>query len=117
MVLVGAIAYRRVSSASIENRGAGSSPTLTLPFTIPCAVDSHDAAPVYAAFRRRDRELLEKLFADKKFVAVPEGLAVRISGFGRTSMVTIGARSGRRPGVCFVPTYVVAVIRQHAPRQ
>lgn len=114
LVLVGVTIYRQLSSPRTEYRSVGSPAILKLPFTIPCAVDSHDTAPVYAAFRTRDRELLGKLFADKRFVAVPKGLAVRISSFGAISMVSIEVRSGRRPGVCFVPTYVIAAIRQHA---
>jgi hypothetical protein len=110
--LVGIIVHRHFVSSQ-HNRGAMSSATLNLPFTIPCSINSQDALPVYGAFRKHDRELLSKLFADYKFVAVPKGRTVRITNFGATSMVTVEARPPARPSVCFVPADVVPVILQH----
>ena len=112
--LVGVMAYGHLRLFSEQSRGVRPSPTLRLPFTIPCAVDSDDAGPIYGAFQKRDRELLRKLFTDKKFVAVPKGMDVRIANFGAVSMIIVDTHPPRRPGVCFVPAYVIPVIREHA---
>lgn len=85
-----------------------------LPFTIPCAVKASDAGPVYAALHDRDRNALKVLFTDKKFVAVDKGIEVNISDFGAVSMIVIEPRSSHRPGICFVPAYIVPAIRRHA---
>lgn len=99
-----------------QNRAAESAESFTvrLPFTIPCAVTSSDAGPVYAALRKRDRNGLKELFANKKFVAVKRGLEVRIANFGAVSMIVVEARPPDQLGVCFVPASVVPAIRQHA---
>jgi len=107
--------HRVAVSRSELNRltSAGSSTTIKLPFTIPCAIDSGDAGPVYHALRARNREVLRAMSANKKFVAVQKGISVRIINFGALSMIIVDGRPPHRPGVCFVPAYVVQVIRQH----
>jgi hypothetical protein len=86
---------------------------LKLPFTIPCATDSSDAAPVYVALRARDRKALKQLFSERKMLAVEKGAPVRMVRFGGVAGVKIegGAHAG---AICFVPPDVVPVIRKHA---
>jgi hypothetical protein len=86
--------------------------TLTLPFTIPCAVVSNDAVPVYAALRKRDRRQLSQLFEDKRMVSVKKGVPVRMFPFGDTTMVTT-ANGSHPEASCFVPSNIVPVIRKH----
>ncbi len=88
---------------------------LKLPFTIPCAAASSDAAPVYIALRARDREALKQLFTERRMLAVEKGVPVRMVRFGGVAGVKIegGAHAG---ATCFVPPDVVPVIRKHAGR-
>jgi len=86
---------------------------LQLPFTIPCATKSEDAAPVYVALRTRNRQALRNLSADKRMMAVGKGTQVKISSFGAVAMVAI--EGGPSKGdVCFVRSDIVPVILQHS---
>ncbi len=88
---------------------------LNLPFTIPCATASSDAAPVYIALRARDRKALKQLFTERRMLAVEKGIPVRMSRFGDVAGVKVegGAHAG---ATCFVPPDVIPVIRKHAGR-
>lgn len=88
---------------------------LNLPFTIPCATASSDAAPVYMALRARDRQALQLLFSERRMLSVEKGIPVRMVRFGGVAGVKI--RGGAHAGaICFVPPDVVPVIRKHAGR-
>lgn len=88
---------------------------LSLPFTIPCATASNDAADVYIALRARDRQALKQLFSESRMFAIEKGVPVRMSRFGGVAGVKVegGAHIG---AICFVPPDVVPVIRKHAGR-
>ncbi len=88
---------------------------LNLPFTIPCAAASSDAATVYLALRARDRKALRQLFSESRMLAVEKGVPVRMARFGGVAGIKIegGAHVG---ATCFVPPDVVPVIRKHAGR-
>ena len=86
---------------------------LNLPFAIPCATASDDAAEVYTALRARDRQALKQLFSESRMFAVEKGVPVRMARFGGVAGVKV--KGGAHAGViCFVPEDIVPVIRKHA---
>ena len=85
---------------------------LQLPFTVPCAVSSEDASIVYTAIRARDRGTLARLFAEKRMISARRGVPVKISFFGNVAMLA-SKNDSSGEDVCFIPSGIVAVIRQH----
>lgn len=116
-VLVAAFLFARSRSRIAPDQEFNSAGflDLNLPFTIPCATASSDAAPVYIALRSRDRKALKMLFSERRILAVEKGVPVRMARFGGVAGVKI--KSGAHAGaICFVPSDVVPVIRKHADR-
>ncbi len=120
MVFAGALlallyTHSKFRQAPDRNFGSAGFLALNLPFTIPCATTSDDAAPVYLALRTRDRRALKQLFSERRMLAVQKGSPVRMSRFGR--VVGVKVEGGVHAGtICFVPPDVVPVIHNHAGR-
>jgi hypothetical protein len=100
-------------SVSTHSLSEGNTIELELPFTVPCAVSSEDATTVYVALQHRDRRALAQLFAEKRMISMQRGLPVRLSLFGNVAMLA-GKSGSSDAEVCFVPSDIVAVIRQHS---
>ncbi|MGC2662059.1 MAG: hypothetical protein WA324_29200 [Bryobacteraceae bacterium] len=108
----------RSPHAFLRARAVAQAPpgTVRLPFTLPCALYSGDASPVYAAIRQRDRNALMSMVAQKRLMMVREGTSVALLPVNNIATVSIysGARDGR---TCYVPSDIVSVIERRVPRQ
>lgn len=89
--------------------------SLRLPFTLPCAIYSGDATPIYAALRNRDRTSLMEMVAKKRVLMVQQGTSVAIVSVSHAAMVTIGGGL-REGGTCYIPSDIVPVIQRRIVR-
>jgi hypothetical protein len=116
-VMIYVIGFRNPQTA-LPGRSLAQAPsgTLRLPFTLPCALYSGDASPVYAAIRQRDRNALMSMVAQKRLMMVREGTSVALLPVNNIATVSIysGVRDGR---TCYVPSDIVTVIERRISRQ
>ena len=91
---------------------SGSHFALVLPFTIPCALSSGDAEPIFGALKNHNRTALETFSLQRRMLAVEKGSSVIMWNFADIAAVKVkgGPQSG---AVCFVPSWIVGSIRAH----
>jgi hypothetical protein len=113
--LFGLVWWRRPLTANDPGAGALAPRKLRLPFTLPCAVYSADASPIYAAIRGRDRALLMNMVSQKRVMIVKRGTSVALIPFNETAVVSIdgGVREGHS---CYVPSDIIPVIERRIAR-
>lgn len=114
--LFGLLWWRYPLTANDAGAAALAPRKLRLPFTLPCAVYSADADPVYAAIRGRDRALLMNMVSQKRVMIVKRGTSVALIPFNDTAVVSIdgvGVSEGRS---CYVPSDIIPVIERRIPR-
>jgi hypothetical protein len=106
---------RHMKMAGRNGAAALAPGTLRLPFTLPCAIYSGDATPVYTAIRGRDKDQLMHMVAQKRVMMLMQGTSVALMRVNQTAMVSIygGGREGR---TCYVPSEMVPVIERRIPR-
>ncbi len=113
LILIAAVLWLALRPRPIPAT-APPSGALQLTFDMPCAPQSSDAGPFYAALRARDKSTLSTFLANKKILMVKRATPLTISPDGPLAKVAFG--DPKHPTTCYIPADVVSSFERNSYR-